>query len=189
MGMYTCSCTFLNAGAHHWVCTARHPGGSVWIMDSRVLLQPITASTELQVAKIYNQQSVSSTLHVEIISVQQQEGLHDCGVFAIAYALEVCLNRRPEFANFNQPLMRQHLIKCLNEKHFEPFPKHESTATLPRPSHFVKHIKLYCLCNMPETFDDRMICCDVCNEWFHCSCVLPHDDPDPDIWKSSGCRR
>ena len=107
----------LHAGAHHWICSSRTPGGSVCVMDSKAFQSsPITKTTELQLAKIYSPSPSKSSLRVEIASVQQQQGLHDCGLFAIAYATEICLGRKPDEAQFDKNLMRQHLIKCLNEK-------------------------------------------------------------------------
>ena len=102
---------------HHWICTSCAPGGFVSVMDSRILFNPITPSTELQLAKIYGSLPVfppRSSLRVNIVSVQQQEGVHDCGLFSVAYATEVCLGRKPESVSFDQQLMRQHLIKTFS---------------------------------------------------------------------------
>ena len=110
-------------------------------MDSRILFNPITPCTELQLARIYGSLPVfppRSSLH--IVSVQQQEGVHDCGLFSVAYATEVCLGRKPESVSFDQQLMRQHLINCLNEKHFQSFPKSTCSETLPQPTNVVKYI-------------------------------------------------
>ena len=156
-------------------------------MDSRALLSnPITHDVEIQIAKIYNPLPTKSSIRVEIASVQQQEDIHECGLFAVAYAVEVCYSRKPESAHFEQHLMRQHLKKCLNEEHFEPFPKATCAETLPRPTRRIRNIKLYCLCHMPECFDNRMILCDHCNHWYHCSCVLS-GNAVPDTWMCLKC--
>ena len=77
---YSCTSYYyrecLDAGAHHWICSSRAPGGSACVMDSKALPStPITANTELQLAKIYNPFPSRSSLRVAIASVQQQEGL------------------------------------------------------------------------------------------------------------------
>ena len=73
------------------------------VMDSKAFQSsPITKTTELQLAKIYSPSPSKSSLRVEIASVQQQQGLHDCGLFAIAYATEICLGRKPDEAQFNE---------------------------------------------------------------------------------------
>ena len=183
---------YIFVGGRHWICTACHCGGSsVHIMDSKLLFHRITKSTELQIARIYNPLHVSpprTSLRVEILPVQQQDGCHDCGLFAVAYATEVCLGRRPESATFDQALMRQHLIKCLLNRRFSPFPRATFPSILPQFKTVVKFIKLYCVCNMPDHYDEKMICCDVCNKWFHISCVhncVP--DQDQEMWQCPQC--
>lgn len=97
----------LNAGAHHWIRTSRHPGGSVCVMDSRALFSLIA---RLQLAKIpLPALPPWSSLHVEIIPIEQQDGLHDCGLFAVAKG---CLGRSPESTS------KHLIIKYLNEKHW-----------------------------------------------------------------------
>ena len=153
------------------------------VMDSKAFQStPITKTTELQLAKIYSPSPSKSSLRVEIASVQQQQGLHDCGLFAIAYATEICLGRKPDEAQFDQNLMRQHLKKILNEKNFKRFPMSKHGVIIPRPSCCVKNIELYCICHMPESFDVKMIACDDCNNWYHFSCVL-YSDSEPETWK------
>ena len=141
-----------------------------------MLFHRIMDNTELQLSKIYspcNTCPMWTSLQVEVVPVQQQEGINECGLFAIAFAMEECLGRKSESAEFDQLLMREHnMTKCLKEEYFTPFPKvTRGTTVLLRPTHIVKHIKLYCICNMPDHYEDKMICCDICNAWFHCSCI------------------
>ena len=53
----------------------------------------ITYETEVQLASIYTRiiPPNSSYLTVELQAIQQQEGVHDCGLFAVANAVEVCI--------------------------------------------------------------------------------------------------
>ena len=80
--------------------------------------------TEVQLASIYVRiiPPNSSLLNVEVQSVQQQEGAHDCGLFAVANAVEVCVGGNPEMVQFEQSEMRSHLINCLEQKCLQPFP-------------------------------------------------------------------
>ena len=103
---------------------------------------------------IFNPPQGSRSLRLEIVPVQQQDGVHDCGLFAIAYGTEECLGRRPEPANFEQALMRQHLIKCLQKESFDPFPRASLPSILPQLNSVFKLIKLYCICHMPDHFDE-----------------------------------
>ena len=78
----------------------------------------------LQIAKIYSPPHPVDTLTIHILSVQQQQGIRDCGIFAIATAIEVCNGNNPERVQFNQKLMRGHLIiKCLSQRKLTGFSK------------------------------------------------------------------
>ncbi len=48
-------------------------------------------------------------------------------------------------------------------------------------------ISLYCVCQLPESFDDNMIMCDSCENWFHFKCVNITTSNTPDTWKCSNC--
>ena len=79
-----------NAGkSNHWICTSRRGGSIVHVMDSLGLFMSLNLFTVLQIAKIYSLPKSQSVLQLHKISVQQQHGTLDCGLFAIAYAVEV----------------------------------------------------------------------------------------------------
>lgn len=83
---------------------------------------PLNESTILQMAKIYSVPH-QSVLNIKILSVQQQQGMVDCGVFSIANAVEVCLGNNPEHITYDQAKMREHLFKCFTigfSKEFYP---------------------------------------------------------------------
>ena len=64
---------------------------------------------------------------ISIPSVQQQKGSVDCGLFAIAFAVELAFNglniEDIQVINFDQDKMTEHLDKCLKGNKFEVFPK------------------------------------------------------------------
>ena len=45
------------------------------------------------------------------------------GYFPIAFAMEVCLERKPQDAQFSEGKMRPHLVSCLSAGRMEPFPQ------------------------------------------------------------------
>ena len=50
---------------------------------------------------------------------------------------------------------------------FSPFPKRKNVVTIiPTPL-----LRLYCVCLMPECYDNSMVCCDECESWYHFKCV------------------
>ena len=84
--------------------------------------------------------------------------------------------------------MRKHLLKCFQEKVMTPFPQ-----TKPGPhyqSYFpLMEIELFCLCLIPETYDD-MVECESCGEWYHLKCAGLQTLPSIMIskqWKCINC--
>ena len=175
-------------GSKHWICTCSYCPGNVQIMDSIDLFCSLNEHTMLQIAKIYSPPHPVDTLTIHTSSVQQQQGICDCGIFAIATAIEVCNGNNPERVQFNQKLMRGHLIKCLSQRKLTGFPKITcEEECLPRPVKKKLNIKLFCHCKMPEELDNVMILCDTCDKWFHCSCESINPDNIPDKWSCSIC--
>ena len=145
-------------------------GVEVEVMDS--LSMPLNLSTALQICKIYPAPHDRSTLRLKKLSVQQQAGTMDCGLFALAYAAEICYGYSPSKASFEQKKMRTHLHRCLSDGIIVPFPKIPGDQeTIPRPTEGICNVKVYCLCRLPEDYDTLMICCDLCQQWYHCVCV------------------
>lgn len=81
--------------AHHLICTAHWTTGPVQLYSSRAIVSdPMTPEIKLQLSKIFSPPQSKSSLHTEILPVQRAEGVHDCGLFSIACATEVCV--KPE---------------------------------------------------------------------------------------------
>ena len=59
---------------------------------------------------------------VKIVSIQQQEGSIDCGVFCIANALNAALGKKLEAVTYQQDQMRDHLQTCFEQKQITDFP-------------------------------------------------------------------
>ena len=121
-------------------------------------------------------------MEIQTLSVQQQEGNKDCGLFSIAAAFEICNGSNPEQAHFDQWKMRAHLIECFNEGKLTSFPR-ISAEPLPRPMRKLCRIKIFCYCRMPENYDELMILCDSCKKWFHCYCVNINAEQIPYVWR------
>ena len=141
-------------------------------MDSLGLTMPIERHSILQIASIYkcNQKLLS----IRKLAVQQQNGTLDCGIFAVAFAVEACEGNDISVACFDQMMMRQHMHVCLQEGVFHSFPKMKRSQK-PRKVHLrstmnLIKFELYCTCRMPEMLDD-MVACDKCSMCLHCSCT------------------
>ena len=82
--------------------------------------------------------------------MQQQEGTVDCGLFAIANAIEVCQGNNPEHVKFDQEKMRSHLLECLNNEQLTVFPKISGKEVLPQPTESVTRLKYFVTAECPK---------------------------------------
>ena len=60
---------------------------------------------------------------VYMAPVQEQSDSISCGIFAIAFAVEILNNKMPENAHFSESLMRKHLAYCIKQRQFSRFPQ------------------------------------------------------------------
>ena len=61
-------------------------------------------------------------LNCSVEFVQQQSNISLCGVFAIAFAFDLCFGVDPTTRIYEESQMRLHLERCLNQNYFENFP-------------------------------------------------------------------
>ena len=87
---------------------------------------------------------------------------------------------------FDQAMMRGHLLKCFMSRIFTPFPTIEiSELRMIKPLSL--EISIYCTCMMPDTFDD-MVQCGTCRKWYHITCIGLSKLPDAkEEWNCSHC--
>ena len=57
----------------------------------------------------------------QITNTIKQSGSSDCGVFAAAYASSLAFGHNPCAFVYDQCRMREHLLRCLQQKKMEPF--------------------------------------------------------------------
>ena len=181
---------------NHWV-TSSSVGGSLAVYDSR-FSGKLSTSLQCQLATIYklmilreeDGEVVDPHILVHVPNLPQQQGVADCGVYAIAYAFHAARGDSLEDIEFEQDKMRQHLAKCLTKQKLTPFPHSQRRAPVPPYPWFpYQEIEVFCTCEMPECLDN-MIQCDGCEEWYHMACVgLKTPPPDTDSWHcSTACK-
>ncbi|XP_019851197.1 PREDICTED: uncharacterized protein LOC109581489 isoform X16 [Amphimedon queenslandica] len=180
----------LFVGKNHWICTCAMTPGTVTVMDSLQLYSRLRKATVNLISHVYRYHTFLKSLKIETLAVQQQEGYTDCALFSIAYAVELCLGNNPENSCFDQGQLRNHLYKCFVNKSLIPFPK-QKVEPLPRPRRLYYEVKIFCYCRLPENYDKMMIMCDLCQEWYHCSCagIKESELDDIDDWMCDICNK
>ena len=64
-----------------------------------------------------------NTLQVTYQDVQKQSGGNDCGLFVIAFAVDLANGTCPTKIKYVQREMRDHLLECFRNKYLTPFPR------------------------------------------------------------------
>ena len=105
---------------HHWVTasTVKTAPGVVIVVDS--LFKSIDTETKSIILNLF-QHNIVSEPRIKLVRSQQQKGSKDCGVFAIAMATTIALERNPSNVTFHQELMRAHSVDCLEKRKFTFF--------------------------------------------------------------------
>ena len=140
-----------------------------------------TFCTLKQIASIVKSKQIQLKIFLE--RAQCQKNKVDCGIYAIAYLTNTSTKK---YSGSKE--LRKHLIHCFEQGVMSPFPSTASQKEL-RPLRMDLHI--YCSCRLPFLLEHmeegdvppeackKMIQCDFCNHWYHCSCV----DVSCDQWK------
>ena len=67
--------------------------------------------------------SLKSANNIHMVPVQKQQGVTDCGVFAIALMTSIAFNEDPSEVHYQQDNLRQHLLPCFVDQKMTPFPR------------------------------------------------------------------
>ena len=65
---------------------------------------------------------------------QKQEGTLDCGLFAIAYSIDICHNVDPSTVAYDQSKMHKHLAECFKKGKLTQFPCFSEGPLCPKPT-------------------------------------------------------
>ena len=111
----------IHHNGHHHYATSSSIGRNVKVYDS-LNCEP-TASLIDQISAIYSPvKGVLPTIN-KVLMRHVQEGSKDCGIFSIAYAVELTFGSDPSLQVFDQSQMRKHLVSCFENRFISPFPK------------------------------------------------------------------
>ena len=130
----------------------------------------------------------SSDLKIVMMDVEKQSNRSDCGVLAIAYAVNICRGMDPCTVRFDHSKIRPHLATCLENCQVSPFPILGDRVSVQRKP---KTVELHCSCRMPERDGEKFAECDSCHIWFHRHCMdIPSEvfDEDSEVhWECNRC--
>lgn len=145
----------INVG-RHWVCLSNigvKIPGAVRVFDS--LYRKPNASAIEHTCRMMHHMGDAVTLVNE--KVQRQLGSSDCGLFALAFAADLCHGLDPTNRSYDQAKMREHYISCLESRTITPFP----TTTRRVPYHMdTKRITvpIFCECRLPNDKKEYVQC-------------------------------
>jgi len=100
----------------------------------------------------------------------QTNTVDDCGLYTIAMLASLLLGQDPTTIVYNLKELHLHLTKVLEEKQISLFPAIKARKRATRIAR-IEECNIYCICRLPCSDGDDMVCCDNCNEWFHCTCL------------------
>lgn len=112
-----------HTGSFHFV-TSSSIGRTINVYDS-LNTSPTTALMKQVTALYSHDDSPPQTFLLPM--KQQQEGSTDCGIFSIAYAVDLAFGNNPSNIVYDQSGMRNHLTHCLESKLITPFPRFKYT--------------------------------------------------------------
>lgn len=171
----------IHVGNSHWACLSNKlckEDNVVELYDS-MLTKP-GKTVQKQVSTIMNSEAAAITLR--IMNVKRQQSGHACGLYAIAMAVDLCLGKDPCSSLYDEAKMRSHLELCFSHGTISQFP-HQYRDKRQRILDEIS-ISVYCVCRYPDVMTrfGNMICCDLCNEWYHEHCL---SIPDIEVLKQS----
>ena len=155
-------------GVNHWVLSVALKG-KIYIYDS--LNCTTTENLQRQLSECYKGFIVDNKLIVEFPSIGRQLGGNDCGLFVIAFAVDIANGESPENFFYRRSEMRKHFLDCIEIEELLPFPRLsfvEAENKLRKPFNS-EVIKVSCFCLTPAS--GNMLVCSLCEGDFHETCV------------------
>ncbi|XP_078662102.1 polycystin-1-like protein 2 [Branchiostoma floridae x Branchiostoma belcheri] len=159
-----------NNRAQHWVLSS-HTDGQVCLYDS--LGAAMTTSLQIQLCQVYAAfaDRERHVLSVKRPTVQRQTNTVDCGLFAIAWAVDIAEGQDVPRVVYDDEKMRSHLEMCFKQEKLTPFPRLHGYIARAGPAR-VERVSLVCRCAQGQGERlGRMGRCKVCRRILHVSCL------------------
>ena len=110
----------LHSGGDHWltVSTIGCFYSTVNVYDS--LFTHVPKPTMEQICALLI--SSEPTITLQFMPTDCQQNASDCGLFSLAFSTALCVGEDPQGLQFDQKVMRSHLLSCLVDGEMNPFP-------------------------------------------------------------------
>ncbi|XP_019646063.1 PREDICTED: polycystic kidney disease protein 1-like 2 [Branchiostoma belcheri] len=169
----------------HWVLSS-YTSGQVRLYDS--IGADMTTSLQVQLYQSYAAFAESNVLTIILPEVQRQNNVTGCGLFTIAWAVDIAEGRDVSSIAYDNRKMRSHLVMCFKQGRLTPFPRLTSQRKKVGLTR-VSRVSLVCRCNQEERLG-RMERCMACQRIFHISCLpaaVSPPGPSDDTWACGDC--
>ena len=105
---------------HHWLLATNigNRGNEILVYDS--IFKNLDKETKKLISDHFPSVPVSK---IRVVKSQKQQGIKDCGLFAIGYATALAHGQNMAKLRFRQESMRSHFINCVQQNKFTPFPQ------------------------------------------------------------------
>lgn len=136
----------------HWVVASSiDESNTIYLYDSMAIN---SSKVTLRQKKLFRQicllrATQYATLRIVAPGIQQQPNGIDCGVYAIANAVELCFNPTVDMTTikFDHKLLRKHLMECIKIESFSPFPKTSKRVAIGKNNDV--ELDIYCSAVIP----------------------------------------
>ena len=139
-------------------------GGSHWVLlltdmsceqDTQALIYDsahynrVSAHIEKVIAQLMSPSK--NLIQVRWMESDRQRNSMDCGVYAIANMVAIAFGLDPIRITFDKNLIRMHLLECIKNAKFSPFPTRRSSRRHATVSYHSIFILLECTCKIPAS--------------------------------------
>uniref|UniRef100_A0A1X7V8G6 Ubiquitin-like protease family profile domain-containing protein n=1 Tax=Amphimedon queenslandica TaxID=400682 RepID=A0A1X7V8G6_AMPQE len=87
--------------------------------------------------------------------VEQQKDGSSCGLFALAFAFDVCDRKDPSLREYLPDNFCPHFRTCLIPQEITSFPSRKITMAV-KPRSILRRVKIFCHCRLPDSDDDMV---------------------------------
>jgi hypothetical protein len=110
----------LHDSGSHWVTAQYTCDKQSFEVYDGLSSDRVTSNVERQLQRV----STETNPVIVAIPIQRQIGSNDCGLFAIATAVDLALGIDPCTVTYKQGEMRKHLLACFKQQHLTLFPRY-----------------------------------------------------------------